>query len=50
MNFWEFLQWAWETLGWVEGALLTVWLYGMYWGKKHLDEKFRRRRAKENRQ
>ena len=36
MNFWEFLKWAWETLGWVEGALFTVWLYGMYWGKKHL--------------
>jgi len=25
-------------------------LYGMYWGKKSLDERFRRRRAKENRQ
>ena len=26
MNFWEFLQWAWETLGWVEGAIFTAWL------------------------
>ena len=50
MNFWEFLQWAWETLGWVEGAIFTAWLYGMYWGKKSIDERFRRRRAKENRQ
>ena len=50
MNFWEFLQWAWETLGWVEGAIFTAWLYGMYWRKKSIDERFRRRRAKENRQ
>ena len=25
MNFWEFLKWAWETLGWVEGAIFTAW-------------------------
>ena len=38
MNFWEFLKWAWETLGWVEGAKFTAWLYGMYRGKKSIDE------------
>ena len=47
MNFWEFLKWAWETLGWVDGVLFTVWLYGMYLGKKRIDEHFRRRRNKE---
>ena len=47
MNFWEFLKWAWETLGGGEGAIFTAWLIGLYWGKKKIDERFRRRRSKE---
>ena len=59
MNFWEFLKWAWETLGWVEGAIFVAGAvvgslnFGMYWGRhtsNQIDERFRRRRAKENRQ
>ena len=47
MNFWEFLQWAWESLGYVEGIIFTIWLVGLYWGKKKIDERFRRRRNRE---
>ena len=46
MNFWEFLQWAWESLGYWEGAIFTVWLVGLYYTKKKIDERFRNRRAK----
>ena len=36
---WEFLQWAW-SLDWGEGfALLTV-LFGFWYGKKWIDNRF----------
>ena len=46
-EFLGILQWAWESLGYFEGIIFTVWLVGLYWGKKRIDERFRRRRNKE---
>ena len=33
----------WNGIGYFEGFLFTVWLVGLYWGKKRLDFHFARR-------
>ena len=34
---------AWNTMGWFEGFLFTVWIVGLYWGKLKIDQRFARR-------
>ena len=40
------MQWIykiWTELTWVEGFIFTLWLVGLYWGKKKLDYRFARK-------
>ena len=40
------MQWIykiWTELTWVEGFIFTLWLDGLYWGKKKLDYRFARK-------
>jgi len=39
----KFLQWAWETLSWVDGALFTLWIIILYYAKVAIDNKFKKK-------
>lgn len=39
----EWIYKIWMDIGYWEGAVLTLWLVGLYWGKKRLDFHFARR-------
>ena len=39
----KFLQWAWETLSWVEGVWFTVWIILLYYAKVAIDNKFKKK-------
>jgi len=34
---------AWNDLSYIEGALFTVWLFILYYGKVWIDSKFKRK-------
>ena len=43
------MQWIykmWTEIGYAEGFILTLWLVGLYWGKKRLDYHFARKTSK----
>ena len=37
---------AWHSMSYMEGFLFTVWIVGLYWGKKRIDLHFVRRMYK----
>ena len=39
----EWVYKIWTELTWVEGFIFTLWLIGLYWGKKKLDYRFARK-------
>ena len=39
----KFLQWAWETLSWVDGGWFTVWIILLYYAKVAIDNKFKKK-------
>ena len=39
----KFLEWAWETLSWVDGVWFTVWIILLYYDKVAIDNKFKKK-------
>ena len=39
----KFLQWALETLSWVDGVWFTVWIILLYYAKVAIDNKFKKK-------
>ena len=39
----KFLQWAWETLSWVDGVWFTVWIILLYYAKVAIYNKFKKK-------
>ena len=39
----KFLQWAWETLSWVDGVWFTVWIILLYYAKVAINNKFKKK-------
>ena len=37
---------AWHSMSYVEGFFFTVWIVGLYWGKKRIDLHFDRKMYK----
>ena len=39
----EWFYKLWMDLSWVDGFFFTLWIVGIYWGKKRLDYHFARK-------
>ena len=39
----KFLQWAWETLSWVDGLWFTIWIILLYYAKVAINNKFKKK-------
>lgn len=37
---------AWNSMSYAEGALFTIWIVALYWGKKRIDLYFDRKQRK----
>ena len=39
----KFLQWAWETLSWVDGFLFTIWIIILYYAYAAINSNFKKK-------